>query len=151
MDFGVSGQLGLAQVHPSSNRYRIPTVPAKFTNKKRISSIFPVQKNLLSIFPDEKILEPGFWILGLKGSLGWNRYTSAVTVTEYQGPRISEPGLKDFLSPFLFFSFSFPHLSSLFFGGTWDVDLQRSLVGRTCFGTKRPKGPESRNPASKIF
>ena len=33
----------------------------------------------------------------------------------------------------------------------WDVDLQRSLVGRTCFGTKRPKGPESRNPASKIF
>ena len=33
----------------------------------------------------------------------------------------------------------------------WDVDLQRLRVGRTCFGTKRPKGPESRNHASKIF
>ena len=36
------------------------------------------------IFPDEKILEPGFWILGSQASSGWIEYTPAVTVTEYQ-------------------------------------------------------------------
>ncbi len=35
MDFGSEGQLGLGRVHPSSNRYRIPTVLRKVQNPKK--------------------------------------------------------------------------------------------------------------------
>ena len=50
------------------------------------------------IFPDEKILEPGFWILGSQASPAWIEYDPRITVTSHNGCwKLTSPKIEQLL------------------------------------------------------